>query len=332
MTTLRPLGLLSDGDAVATSGARILGVGAAQPAGSVSGDEVAARFGRTGEWIETRTGIRQLRLLAGDERLIDLALTSADEAVAASAIGTDRIDLIIATSCTSRPGAVALGPQIAQHLGLSCPTFDLNAACSGFCYAVSTAESMIRAGSVRHVLIVAAEHMSDLIDADDLGTAIIFGDGAGAAVVGPGREGELDIGPVVWGSDGEQAPLIAFGDDDTDEYMRMQGRPVFRWAVESMPGVAIEACRRAGVKPTDIEVFVPHQANLRIIDAVARKVGLEHAVIATDIVDSGNTSSASIPIALTRLRDTGAAKSGQLALLVGFGAGLAYAAQVVRLP
>jgi 3-oxoacyl-[acyl-carrier-protein] synthase-3 len=293
---------------------------------------VAARFGRTGEWIETRTGIRNLRLLSGTERLIDLALASADAAVLASGIAVEQLDLVIATSCTSRPGTDALGPQIAEHLGVGCPTFDLNAACSGFCYAVSTAESMIRAGSAQHVLIVSAEHMSDLIDADDLGTAIIFGDGAGAAVVGPGLAGELGIGPVVWGSDGEQAPLIAFGDDDTDEFMRMQGRQVFRWAVESIPDIAIEACARAGVKPADIEVFVPHQANLRIIDAVVRKVGLEHAVVATDIVDSGNTSSASIPIALTRLRDSGAAKPGQLALLVGFGAGLAYAAQVVRLP
>lgn len=332
MTTPRPATLLNESASSATLGARILGVGAAQPAHSVSGAEVAARFGRTGEWIETRTGIRSLRLLAGDERLIDLALTSADAAILASGVGADQLDLIIATSCTSRPGAPALGPQIGEHLGVGCPTFDLNAACSGFCYAVSTAESMIRIGSARHVLIVSAEHMSDLIDAEDLGTAIIFGDGAGAAVVGPSVDGELGIGPVVWGSDGEQAPLIAFGDDDTDEFMRMQGRQVFRWAVESIPDIAIEACRRAGVLPGDIEVFVPHQANLRIIDAVVRKVGLEHAVVASDIIESGNTSSASIPIALTRLRDSGAAKSGQLALLVGFGAGLAYAAQVVRLP
>ncbi|MEO8888302.1 MAG: beta-ketoacyl-ACP synthase 3 [Jatrophihabitantaceae bacterium] len=332
MTTVRPARLLSECATSTTIGGRILGVGAAQPAGSTSGAEVAARFGRTGEWIETRTGIRNLRLISGEERLIDLARTSTDAAILASGVAADRIDLIIATSCTSRPGAEALGPQIAEYLGIGCPSFDLNAACSGFCYAVSTADSMIRTGSVQHVLIVSAEHMSDLIDPGDLGTAIIFGDGAGAAVVGPGVAGELGIGPVVWGSDGEQAPLIAFGDDDTDEFMRMQGRQVFRWAVESIPDIAVQACTRAGVLPADIEVFVPHQANLRIIDAVVRKVGLDHTVVATDIVESGNTSSASIPIALTRLRDSGAAKSGQLALLVGFGAGLAFAAQVVRLP
>lgn len=332
MTTVRPAQLLSETATSASRGPRILGVGAAQPAGSVSVEEVGARFGRTGEWIETRTGIQQLRLISGDERLIDLARAAADEAIRASEIAPAQLDLIIATSCTSRPGAPALGPQIAEHLGVGCPTFDLNAACSGFCYAVSTAESMIRSGSVRHVLIVSAEHMSDLIDAEDLGTAIIFGDGAGAAVIGPGVDGEFGIGPVVWGSDGNQAALIAFGDDDTDEFMRMQGRQVFRWAVESIPDIALEACARAGVGPEDIEVFVPHQANLRIIDAVVRKLGMEHATIATDIIGSGNTSSASIPIALTRLRDSGATKSGQLALLVGFGAGLAYAAQVVRLP
>jgi 3-oxoacyl-[acyl-carrier-protein] synthase-3 len=264
--------------------------------------------------------------------LLDLALASGRDALADAGIDAATLDLIIVTTCTTRAGAPALGPQLGQRLAARCPVFDLNAACSGFSYAVGVADSMIRIGAARMVLIVSAEHMSDVIDAADLGTSIIFGDGAGAAVLGPVDDDEVCIGPVVWGSDGGQADLIAFGDDGLDEYMRMKGRQVFRWAVESVPAIAAEACARAGVGPADIDVFVPHQANLRIIDAVVRKLGMARATIATDVTESGNTSSASIPIALTRLRENGRAAAGQLALLVGFGAGLAFAAQVVRLP
>jgi 3-oxoacyl-[acyl-carrier-protein] synthase III len=312
------------------SGSQILGVGAAQPKASIEIGTIGARFGRTAEWIESRTGIRRLRRLSAGERLIDLAVDAGSAALSASGLAADQIDLIIATSCSTRTGTEAIGAQLSRRLAPDSGWLDLNAACSGFCYAISAADALIRDGAARHVLIVAAEHMSSLIDPADLGTSIIFGDGAGAALLGPSPD--AGVGPVAWGSDGSLSTAIAFGDDDRDEFMRMQGQQVFRWAVETAPDVATQACKLAGVLPSEIAVFVPHQANLRIIDAVVRKLGLEHAVTSTDIVGSGNTSSASIPIALTRLIESAKAKSGQLALLVGFGAGLAQAAQVVRIP
>ncbi|MCU1658946.1 MAG: Beta-ketoacyl-[acyl-carrier-protein] synthase [Pseudonocardiales bacterium] len=333
MSVARVVTLSGPTPPTAYAGARLMGLGAAQPVGSISGTELGAPFGRTADWIEARTGIRELRRLGAEENLIDLAVDAGKAALAASGLVGDDIDLIIATSCSTRLGDAALGAQLSERLNPNAAQFDLNAACSGFCYAVSTAEAMIRTGAARHVLIVAAENMSGLIDPKDLGTSIIFGDGAGAAVIGPAPDENLvGIGPVVWGSDGDGANMIAFGPDGTDEFMRMQGQSVFRWATESVPDIALQACDAVGVSPGDIDVFVPHQANLRIIESVVRKAGFERAIIATDVVGSGNTSSASIPIALTRLLESGQATSGQRALLVGFGAGLAYAAQVVRIP
>ncbi|SOD72004.1 3-oxoacyl-[acyl-carrier-protein] synthase-3 [Jatrophihabitans sp. GAS493] len=315
-------------------GARLLGFGAAQPRRAVSATELGAPFERDADWVETRTGIKQLRRIDGDERLLDLAVAAAADALAAAGLAADEIDFVIAATCSVRGGEEPLAPQISAMLAPSAATYDLNAACSGFCYALSAAEGMIRAGSARYVLIVGAEQMSDLIDPADLGTGIIFGDGAGAAVIGPVTGAQTEIGPVVWGSDGTQRELIAFDEpaDESRSYMRMQGRQVFRWAVENIHRVALQACQRAGVEPSEIDIFVPHQANLRIVDAIATKLGFRDVVIADDIVNSGNTSAASIPIALTRLVADGRVRSGQLALLIGFGAGLAYAGQVVRMP
>ena len=331
MALTDPVRLLAEAPpSMRPAGSRIMAVGAAQPAASLTGAQVGSVYGRTADWIQARTGIRSLRRISGDERLIDLAVAAGAEAIDRSGLNHGQIDLVIAATCSTRTGRPALGGQLVARIAGGAACLDLNAACSGFCYASSMADAMIRAGSAQHVLLVAAEHMSDLIDPADLGTGIIFGDGAGAAVLGPGLDDEVGIGPVAWGSDGGQADLIAFAEDDP--FMRMQGQQVFRWAVENIHQVALAACEKAGVQPGDIDVFVPHQANLRITDAMARKLGLQDAVIAADIVVSGNTSAASIPIALTRLLDSGTARSGQLALLVGFGAGLAYAAQVVRLP
>jgi 3-oxoacyl-[acyl-carrier-protein] synthase-3 len=309
-------------------GARLLGVGAAQPRESIDAADIGARYGRSAEWIEARTGIQRLRRVADGGRLIDLALDAARDAIAAA--GTSAIDVVICATCSTRPGHHPLSPRLQAELAPGAATFDLNAACAGFSYAISTADALIRAGSARRVLVVGADQLSDLIDPDDLGTGIIFGDGAGAAVLGAGSDDQTFIGPVVWGSDGDQAAVISF--PEGDPFMRMAGQQVFRWAVAEMPAVALAACAKAGVEPAEIEVFVPHQANLRIIDAIAKKIGVEHAIISADVVVSGNTSAASIPIAMTRLLASGAARSGQLALLIGFGAGLSYAAQVIRLP
>jgi 3-oxoacyl-[acyl-carrier-protein] synthase-3 len=306
-------------------GSRLLAFGAARPEGVVTAAELGAPFGRSADWVEVRTGIRELRRLDDGETVVDLAIRAGR--IALERAGAD-IDLVITASCSAVPG-IDQGGAIARGLVPHAPTFQINAACSGFSYALATADAFIRAGQARHVLIVAAEHMSRLIDPADLGTSIIFGDGAGAAVVGPSDE--PGVGPVVWGSDGSRNEVIAC---DLNEIgiMRMQGQQVFRWAVETVPDVAVAACERAGVRPEDIAVFVPHQANLRIIEAVTRKLGLTGAAIAADIVHTGNTSAASIPLALDAMTDEGRAPGGRLALLVGFGAGLAHSAQVVTLP
>lgn len=312
-------------DRSAVRGSQLLAFGAARPAAVVTAAELGAPFGRSADWVEVRTGIQELRRLDEGETIVDLAIRAGR--IALDRAGTD-IDLVITASCSTVPGTDQ-GGAIARGLVPHAATFQINAACSGFSYALATADALIRTGQARHVLIVAAEHMSRLIDPADLGTSIIFGDGAGAAVVGPSDD--PGVGPVVWGSDGARNEMIAC---DLNEVgiMRMQGQQVFRWAVETVPAVALTACKRAGVCPDDIAVFVPHQANLRIIESVTRKLGLTRAAVAADIVRTGNTSAASIPLALDAMTDDGRAPAGRLALLVGFGAGLAHSAQVVTLP
>ncbi|MGA9856480.1 MAG: beta-ketoacyl-ACP synthase 3 [Solirubrobacteraceae bacterium] len=320
----RPMLLGAEPGLQPATGSRLVGVGHAQPARVVTAHELGEPFGRTAEWIHTRTGIRSVRRLGAADDIVDLA-TGAGHAALANA-SLQAVDLVITASCSISAGA---SEQIALRLAPRAARLAVNAACSGFSYAVSTADSLIRSGSAQHVLVVAAEHMSGIIDPADLGTSIIFGDGAGAAVVGPALGSEAGIGPVVWGSDGANAALIACRPDGL---LSMAGREVFRWAVETMPEIARTACERAGVDVAEIEVFVPHQANLRIVDAIARKLGLLDVVIASDVSESGNTSAASIPIALSKLIERREVRRGQLALLIGFGAGLAYAAQVVVLP
>jgi 3-oxoacyl-(acyl-carrier-protein) synthase III len=202
------------------------------------------------------------------------------------------------------------------------------------------ASDFIRGGSARHVLVIGVERLSDLTDRHDRGTAFIFADGAGAAVVGPSDE--PGIGPVVWGSAGEQADLIkqkrdwlevVTGDSPEIPYLTMDGNPVFRWASFSMAKIGLEALDRAGITPDELDCFVPHQANMRIVDALARAMKLPETVtIARDIATMGNTSAASIPLALERMIENGEAKSGDTALFIAFGAGLVYAAQVVVVP
>jgi 3-oxoacyl-[acyl-carrier-protein] synthase III len=239
----------------------------------------------------------------------------------------------------------ATPPASPHDLGTNkASAFDISAACAGFCYGIALASDMVRGGSVGHALVIGVERLSDLTDVHDRGTAFIFADGAGAAVVGPSET--AGIGPVVWGSDGEQFDLIRQKEDWRDvvgtpdqpgsgvmPHLMMQGNPVFRWASFAMAKVGQQALDRAGVSIDDLDVFVPHQANMRIIDAMARSMKLPERVrIARDIAEQGNTSAASIPLALERLVAEGEARSGDTALLVAFGAGLAYAAQVVTVP
>jgi 3-oxoacyl-[acyl-carrier-protein] synthase III len=235
----------------------------------------------------------------------------------------------------------AIATAIAYELGTdNAAAFDISAACAGFCHAVGMAAEFVRGGSAGHVLVIGVERLSDLTDVGDRGTAFIFADGAGAVVVGPSDE--PGIGPVVWGSQGEHYDHIRQREDWRDviasdrpemPHLVMQGNPVFRWASYSMAKVGQEALDRAGITVDELDLFVPHQANMRITDALARSMKLPERVrIARDIADQGNTSAASIPLALDRMIEEGEARSGDTALLIAFGAGLAYAAQVVTVP
>lgn len=311
------------------AGARIIGMGDYRPHRVVTNDELALTVDTSDEWIRSRVGIRQRHFAGEGESLADMAVAAGGKALAASGLGPDDIDLLIMATCTAPTSIPGVGPTVADRLGMHSPgAYDLNAACAGFCYALSSASDAIRTGSARRVLVIGAERLTDWVDPLHRGTCIIFGDGAGAAVVAGADE--PGIGPVVWGSDGSKREAIIVRDRTT--LMEMDGQGVFRWATTKLAPVARECCERAGVTLADVNVFVPHQANLRIVDALVRALGLEHAAIARDIIETGNTSSASIPLALTRMLERGEAKSGDLALVLGFGAGLTYAGQVLICP
>jgi 3-oxoacyl-[acyl-carrier-protein] synthase-3 len=255
------------------------------------------------------------------------------KALAASGLSPADIDLVIVATCTPEVQIPNTAATVARRLGIAAPgAYDLNAACAGFCYALASASDAVRAGTAAHVLVIGAEKLSQWVDWTDRSTAIIFADGAGAAVVGPVADPAdgPGIGPVVWGSDGEMADKIYI--KDRNSFIFQEGQAVFRWATTALAPVARKACEAAGVAPGELAAFVPHQANLRIVEAIARRLGAPQAKVADDIVTAGNTSSASIPLALSRMIERGELGSGAPALLIGFGAGICYAAQVIILP
>ncbi|MEU4574869.1 MULTISPECIES: beta-ketoacyl-ACP synthase III [Nonomuraea] len=310
-------------------GARLLALGHYQPARVVTNDELARTMETNDEWIQSRVGIKERRVAADSETLEDMAAQAGGKALAASGLAADDIDLVIVATCTLESQIPNAAAVVAHRLGIDAPgAFDVNAACAGFCYALGTADAAIRAGSARNVLVIGAEKLSQWIDWTDRSTAVIFADGAGAAVVGPSDT--PGIGPVVWGSSGDKSEAIRI--DDRHSSLQQEGQTVFRWATTALHPVAKQACERAGVDPSELAAFIPHQANLRIIESIARRLGAERAVIARDIVTAGNTSAASIPLALSRMLERGEVRSGELALILGFGAGLTYAGQVIEIP
>ena len=315
------------------AGARILAFGGYQPARVVSNDELAATMDTSDEWIRSRVGIESRRLASPDETVADMAVAAGGKALAASGLSAADIDLVIVATCTADVPIPNTAASVATRLGIIAPgAYDLNAACAGFCYALGTASDAVRAGSARNVLVIGAEKLSQWVDWTDRSTCIIFADGAGAAVVSPVTEPDAGpgIGPVVWGSDGGMADKIYIA--DRYSFIHQEGQAVFRWATTALHPVALKACEKAGVDPASLAAFVPHQANLRIIEAIARKLGAPQALVANDIVHAGNTSSASIPLALSRMIERGELSSGDAVLLLGFGAGISYAGQVIKVP
>jgi 3-oxoacyl-[acyl-carrier-protein] synthase III len=313
-------------------GTKILGFGGYQPDKVVTNDDLAKIVDTSDEWIRSRVGVQSRRVARDDETVEDMAEAAGAKALAASGLEPAEVDLVIVATCSPVVPLPNVAATVAYRLGIPAPgAYDLNAACAGFCYALSAASDAVRAGSARNVLVIGAEKMTSWIDWTDRSTCIIFADGAGAAVVGQSGPGEpAGIGPVVWGSAGDQAHKITI--TGRTGALTQDGQAVFRWATTAMAPVALEACRRAGVTPADITAFVPHQANLRIIEAIARRLGIPRDRVADDIIHAGNTSSASIPLALSRMAEQGRLQPGTPALLIAFGAGLSYASQVVTVP
>src|SRR5215207_6726883 len=311
-------------------GARVLGLGAYRPRRRVTNAELAETMDTNDEWIQSRVGIAERRWAADDETLVEMAVAAGGKALAASGLAPDEIDLVIVASASLRVPIPGIGRQVGYRLGIPRPgAFDLNAGCAGFCYALGVASDNIRAGSARNALVVGVERLTDVTDLEDRTTAVIFADGAGAAVVG--ATDEPGIGPVAWGSDGDQYNAIEIAAGSST--MTMAGQAVSRWPTTKLTETLVEATEKAGVGPADIDVFAPHQANLRIVESMTKRLGFgENTVVARDIVQAGNTSAASIPLALTALMESGEAKSGDLALVLGYGAGLTFAGQVLVLP
>lgn len=320
----------------ATPGARLLGFGSVQPENVVTNDDLATTIDTNDQWIRERVGIQSRRIVADGTTLVEMASDAGARAIKDSGLTATDIDTVIFATCTMPTPIPNGAAQTAERIGIPAPgAFDLNAACAGFCYGLGTASGLVRSGSSRHVLVIGAEKLSDWLDWTDRSTAIIFADGAGAAVVGPAPdEAAVGVGPVAWGSAGDLAQVIIVKPEN--RALHQEGQAVFRWATTKVAPVALRAIELAGLTPADIDVFVPHQANLRIVEAVAKRLrskgAREDMRVADDIVHSGNTSSASIPLALDHMRSEGRVRSGDTMLLVGFGAGLSYAGQVVRCP
>ncbi|KNX37408.1 beta-ketoacyl-ACP synthase III [Luteipulveratus halotolerans] len=358
--TLQPKGT---GQLASSDGARhsrIHGVGGYRPERVITNEEVCTWIDSSDEWIRQRSGVVTRRWAAEHESVVDMAEAAARPALEMAGISAAQLSAIVVATVTHPFQTPAAAPLLATRLGADgVPAFDVSAACAGYCYGISLASDMVRGGSAEYVLVIGVEKLSSITDKHDRGTSFILADGAGAAVVGPSDT--PGIGPTVWGSDGTNWETISqrVGWDeilrrwDQEETtgqpqdwsdlevagareastLKMAGQTVFRWAVWSMAPVCQQALDKAGITAADLDAFIPHQANMRIIDAMLKQLKLPDDIpVARDIAETGNTSAASIPLATERMLREGEVPRGGLALQVGFGAGLVFAAQVVVLP
>ncbi|GAA2890167.1 beta-ketoacyl-ACP synthase 3 [Microbacterium esteraromaticum] len=319
---------------------RIYSVGAARGENSVPNDDLVGPIDSSDEWIRQRTGIITRTRAVAETSAIELSTDAAKEAVERSGIDPAEIDLVIVATISNPKQTPSVAAIVADRIGATpAAAYDMNAACAGYAYAVAQADALIRAGAARHAVVIGAEKLSDVVDPTDRSISFLLGDGAGAVVIGPSET--PGISATVWGSDGSKADLVGMNHTLTDfrdgkapwPTLRQEGPRVFRWAVWEMAKVAREALEKAGIEASDLAAFIPHQANLRIIEEFAKQLKLpETTVIARDIETTGNTSAASIPLATHRLLEEHPELSGGLALQIGFGAGLVFGAQVVVLP
>jgi 3-oxoacyl-[acyl-carrier-protein] synthase III len=310
---------------LATRHSQILGVGDYRPSRVVPNSEIVDLIDSSDEWIRERTGIESRRFASADESVVDMSVAAAQKALAAAGITAAQLSAVIVATITYPFQTPSAATDVTLRLGNpNAAAFDISAACAGFCYSVGMASDMVRTHSAEYVLVIGVEKLSDFTDPTDRGTSFIFADGAGAIVIGPSDRPK--IGPMIWGSDATAREAITM-QPSWLELRNPNGTGNIGWPI------GLKAIEAAGITVDQLDVFIPHQANIRIIDAMAKAMKLpDEIVIARDVRVSGNTSAASIPLAMSALYDSGKVKSGQLALLIGFGAGLVYAAQVVELP
>jgi 3-oxoacyl-[acyl-carrier-protein] synthase-3 len=321
--------------------ARIYSVGTYRPKRVVTNAEVCELIDSSDEWIRERSGITERRWAGEGESVVFMAAEAAKVAIERAGISASDVGLIMLGTVSHPYAFPSAAVEVGELIGArGAPAFDFSAACAGFCFGVGMASDIVRGGSAKFILVIGVERLTDYVDKHDRGTSFIFADGAGAVVIGPSET--AGIGPIVWGGDGSQkdaitvsASMIDYRDGIVTEYPTavMAGQQVFRWAVGEMPKSINQALEIAGITAQDLDVFIPHQANNRITDALVRALDLPEKVkVARDIVTAGNTSAASVPLAMDAMLQSGEAKSGDTALIIGFGSGLVHAAQVVTLP
>jgi 3-oxoacyl-[acyl-carrier-protein] synthase-3 len=319
---------------------RILSIGAARGDLVVPNDDLVGPIDSSDEWIQQRTGIITRTRASRAVNAVDLATDAAREAVERSGIDPALVDLVIVATISNTQQTPTIAAVVADAVGANpAAAYDMNAACAGYAYAVAQADALIRSGAAHYALVIGAEKLSDVVDPTDRSISFLLGDGAGAVVIGPSEY--PGISSTIWGSDGSKANAVGMN-HTLDEFrhgesewptLRQEGQTVFRWAVWDMAKVAKQALDAAGITSDDLSAFIPHQANMRIIDEFAKQLKLPASVvIARDIATTGNTSAASIPLATHRLLEENPELSGGLALQIGFGAGLVFGAQVVVLP
>ncbi|REK86321.1 ketoacyl-ACP synthase III [Streptomyces inhibens] len=311
------------------TGSRVLALGHYQPSGVLTNDDLAKLVDTDDAWIRSRVGIRTRHVAAADETVDAMASAAAAKALATSGLAPHDIDLVLVATCTASDRSPNTAARVAARLGLDAPaTMDINVVCSGFTHALATADHAIRASSATHALVIGAEKFTDVVDWTDRSTCVLVGDGAGAAVVTASPEPK--IGPVLWGSVPQMGGAVRI--EGEPARFSQEGQTVYRWATTQLPAIARKVCERSGIAPADLAGVVLHQANLRIIEPVAARIGAVNAVVAKDVVDSGNTSAASVPLALSKLVERREIASGDPVLLFAFGGNLSYAGQVIRCP
>lgn len=314
---------------LARMGARVLSLGHYQPSKILTNEDLTAMVDTTDEWIVRRVGIKTRHIAAPDETVADMAARAGAKALATAGLDASDIDLVVLATTTAKERSPSNAARVSAQLGVPSPAaMDINTFCSGFSHALALADHAIGAGAATRALVIAAEKFSDAIDWTDRTSCVLVGDGAGAAVVSAAEES--GISPVVWGSDPAMGRAVRL-EPPTNTFAQ-DGQSVFRWATTALPAIARTVCERAGLTPEDLAAVVLHQANLRIIEPIAERIGAVNAVIAKDVVDSGNTSAASVPLAFSKLVERGEIPSGAPVLLLGFGGGLSYAGQVVACP